>query len=113
MALLAIVTLVDGVTFVVYGVSCLASRSMQQEFERWRLGSFRLFVGTLEILGGIGLLVGAKLPFILTVSSAGLCLLMLCGLGVRLKNRDGILPSMPAALLMLVNGYIFLKSIAR
>lgn len=113
MALLATLTLVDGAAFVLYGLSCLASRSMQREFERWGLGRFRLLVGTLEVLGGIGLLVGAPLPFILSVSSAGLCLLMLLGLGVRLKSHDGVLLSMPAALLMLVNGYIFVKSVLK
>ena len=111
MTLLAIVTVVNGVAFVVYGVSCLASGWMKTEFERWGLGRFRLLVGTLEVLGGVGVLVGVSWPMILTVSSAGLSLLMLLGLAVRLKNRDGILLSMPAAVLMLVNGFIMLKSL--
>jgi len=84
---------------------------MKTEFERWGLGRFRLLVGTLEVLGGVGVLVGVSWPLILTVSSAGLSLLMLLGLAVRLKNRDGILLSMPAAVLMLVNGFIMLKSL--
>ena len=96
---------------MVYGVSCFSSLSMKQEFERWGLARFRSVVGTLEVLGGVGLFTGLKWPPILTVSSAGLCLLMILSLGVRLKNRDGVRLSMPAALLMLVNGYILFTSL--
>ena len=111
MSVLAILTLASGVAFVGYGVSCLSSRSMKEEFERWGLAGFRRLVGTLEVLGGIGLLAGPKWPLILTGSSAGLCLLMILGLGVRLKSRDGALLSLPAALLLLTNGYILVHSL--
>ena len=85
---------------------------MKQEFERWGLARFRLLIGTLEVLGGVGLFAGTTWPLVLTASSAGLCLLMVFGLAVRLKSRDGVLLSMPAAVLMLVNGYILVHSLA-
>jgi len=112
MTFLSAMGVLSGVAFVIYGVTCIGSGSMKQEFERWNLGGFRVLVGTLEVLGGIGLLIGPRLPLIHSISAGGLCLLMALGLGVRLKSRDGLLVSIPAAALMLINGYIFLRSIA-
>lgn len=80
---------------------------MQNEFKRFGLPKFAIFIGVLEILGGLGLLVGLKVPFILMLSSGGLGLLMLLGVGVRIKVKDSVLLSTPAFVLMLLNFYIF------
>jgi len=84
---------------------------MQNEFERFGLPKFAIFIGVLEILGGLGLLVGLKIPEILLLSSGGLALLMLLGVGVRIKIKDSVLLATPAFLLMLLNLYIFVVSI--
>lgn len=60
-----------------------------------------------------GLLVGLKWPPALSISSAGLSLLMLIAFGVRLKMRDSIVQSLPSLVLMLVNAYILVKSFQR
>ncbi len=80
---------------------------MKREFSRYGFENLRVLTGSLEILGGIGLLVGFKIPAVLFVSCAGLALLMFFAVIVRLKIKDGFLLSLPALLLMLMNLYIF------
>ncbi len=103
--------LVTGLAFMIYGVSCLTSAVMRSEFQRFGLERFRLLTGALEVLGGVGLMAGLRWPPILRISSGGLCLLMLLGLCVRLRSRDGLLLSLPAALFMVVNGFILKTSL--
>jgi len=97
----------SGSAFVIYGLCCLWAPSMQREFERFGLAKYRVLTGVLEVLGGVGLLGGFLWAPAWWIASGGLCLLMLCGVGVRLRLRDGVLATLPAFVLMLVNGYIF------
>ena len=100
----------SGVTFVVYGALCLASPSMQAEFVRFGLARFRVLTGILEVLAGVGLLVGLKWPPALWLSSGGLAMLMLCGVIVRISVNDRLVDMLPALILMFANGYILLAS---
>jgi hypothetical protein len=104
-------TVLSGVAFVVYGVSCLFSPAMAREFTRFGLARFRLLVGALEVLGGTGLLLGLvwSLP-LLAASAAGLTLLMALGVGVRIRLRDGVLLTLPALVLFVVNGYLAVQA---
>jgi uncharacterized membrane protein YphA (DoxX/SURF4 family) len=100
-------TVLSGVAFVVYGISCVFSQSMAREFTRFGLAPFRVLVGALEVLGGTGLLLGLfwSLP-LLAAAAAGLTLLMALGVGVRIRLRDGVLLTLPALVLFIVNGYL-------
>lgn len=80
---------------------------MRVEFERYGLARFRALTGVLELLGGLGLLVGLYSLPILLFSSAGLALLMLAGTAVRIKIRDSFLSMLPAVFYMLLNFFIF------
>lgn len=82
---------------------------MKAEFQRFQLEHFRILTGLLELLGGAGLLIGFWWPPAQVMASAGLAVLMLLGVGVRIKVRDGWLETLPALLLMLVNAYIFVN----
>ena len=112
MSLLLALTLLSSTAFLIYGVICLTSRRMRGEFERFGLGRLRVLTGVLEVLGGAGLLVGTLWRPALWLSSGGLALLMLVGVGVRVKVRDGVWQTSPALLLMLVNIYILFASLA-
>ena len=83
---------------------------MREEFERFGLSRFAILTGILELMGGIGLIVGLKFNIILLLASGGLALLMLLGFGVRLKMKDGFLLSFPSVFFMIVNFYIFLTA---
>jgi hypothetical protein len=98
--------LVSAVLFLVYGLLCLFSGSMKVEFERFGLVRFRRLTGALEVLGGVGLLVGTRVPEVLLVASAGLALLMLLGVIARVRVRDSLLETLPAAVLMVANVWI-------
>ena len=62
---------------------------MKQEFERYRLRSFRALVGALQLCGAAGLLIGVSQPWIGRMASFGLALLMLLGVGVQ-HQRDAV-----------------------
>lgn len=102
--------LTDAFVFLVYGISLLISSSMVIDFERFGLAKFRVLTGVLEVLGAVGVVAGIKWPIVTPFAAAGLCLLMLAGVIVRVRSGDGVLLSLPAALLMIVNGYIALRS---
>jgi hypothetical protein len=85
---------------------------MKEEFERYRLDQFRKLIGSLQLLGGLGLLVGFAWHLALIIASGGLSLLMLIGFGVRLKMKDGFLESVPSFIFMLLNGYIFIVALS-
>ncbi|MBS4035371.1 MAG: hypothetical protein KGZ85_12950 [Ignavibacterium sp.] len=95
-------------SFIIYGSLLLVSNKMQNEFKRFGLEKFTKLTGFLELLGGIGLLVGLKHGLILLISSGGLALLMLLGFGVRLKIKDGFWLSFPSFFFMALNVFIFL-----
>lgn len=97
----------SGVTFLVYGSLCLFAGGMTDEFKRYGLSKFRKMVGFLELIGGLGCIIGIKYPTLLLLSSAGLTVLMLLGVLVRLKIKDSFILILPAAILMIVNAYIF------
>jgi hypothetical protein len=96
--------------FLGYGVACLFGNGMATEFERFGLSRFRRLTGTLEILGALGLLVGYWLPMLQLLSAAGLSLLMLLGVGTRVRVRDSLLETVPAAALCVANAFIALSA---
>jgi uncharacterized membrane protein YphA (DoxX/SURF4 family) len=111
MSFLAALVLCSSFSFLIYGVLCLSSQSMKSEFERFGMDRLRSLTGVLEILGGLGLLVGLAWPPATWMSSGGLALLMLLGMGVRVRANDGALRTLPAVVLMLVNMYVFVASL--
>ncbi len=100
--------LISGISFIIYGILLLNSSEMQNEFKRFGLEKFTKLTGLLELLGGIGMLIGLKYDIILLISSGGLTLLMLLGLGVRIKLRDSFWLSFPSFFFMALNLFIFL-----
>lgn len=80
---------------------------MKSEFKRFKIEKLGLLTIILEFLGAIGLLTGLLLKPILLVSSGGLAILMLLGLVVRIKSKDGLWISLPAIFYMSLNAYIF------
>jgi hypothetical protein len=82
---------------------------MKIEFIRYGLDDKRKLVGTLQLAGALGLILGyVYSPLVCLFSALGLCLLMLLGFGVRLKIRDSVLQSTPALFYAVLNGYIAL-----
>ncbi len=111
MTLLSLLTVFSSAAFLGYGLLCVTSVSMEREFARFGLAHLRVLTGSLEVLGGVGLLVGLTWPPALWLSSGGLALLMLCGVGVRVSVGDGLVQTLPALALMLLNLYLLVTSV--
>jgi hypothetical protein len=97
---------VSAVLFLVYGALCLFSDGMEEEFTRYGLSRFRRLTGALELVGGGGLLVGLRIPGLLVLAAGGLALLMLLGVITRIRVRDPLLETLPAAALLAANVFI-------
>ena len=99
------------IAFLFYGISCVYSPKLIVEFERYGIPQYRVLTGRLEILGSLGLLAGFVFPPVTSMASLGLALMMLCGIAVRVRIKDSIWQILPAAVLGLLNGFIFYSTI--
>ena len=97
--------------FLFFGVTCLTSPRMAEEFRRYRLARFRTTVGLLQLLGAIGMLVGFVFPVVLIVATGGLTALMLLGIMTRIKIGDSLVETLPATFFFLLNGFILLVAL--
>jgi len=63
-------------------------------------------VGVLQLLGSAGLLLGFQMPWVGQLSAGGLAVMMLCGVGVRIKIKDTVAQTLPAFSYMVLNAYL-------
>lgn len=106
MALHTSLTLLSAITFIGYGVVCIFHGHMTQEFQRYGMSKYRVLTGYLELLGGVGSILGLLYTPIYILSTGGLAMLMLMGVVVRLRIQDPLLQIAPAAVLMTLNVYL-------
>jgi hypothetical protein len=99
-------TLVLSISFLTYGSRCLFAKAMVREFARWEVPRLRYLTGFLEVLGALGLIVGQWFPWLGLCAAAGLSLLMVCGIVVRLRIRDTLLQTLPAVLFLLLSLFV-------
>lgn len=79
---------------------------MRQEYDRYGLPKFKNLIGFLQILGALGLVIGIQIPWVGQIASIGLAILMLCGVGVRVKIKDTTKQTLPAFVYMVLNAYL-------
>ncbi|WP_076548264.1 DoxX family protein [Maribacter ulvicola] len=107
MSFLNIAVLLSSSAFLYYGVECLWSKKMKDEFIRFGLKKQRVLTAYLQISGALGVIFGFFLaPILILISAAGLALLMFLGFGVRIKIKDSIAESLPSLILGLINLFI-------
>ncbi len=94
-----------------YGIAYFSSTKMKSEFKRFGLEKAGALTAILEILGAVGLLIGLKIHLILLVSAAGLAVLMLLGVAIRINVRDTLWVTLPALFFMILNTFIFFMSL--
>ncbi len=99
----------NALSFLGYGAACFLSSRMRREFLRYRLGAQRVWVGALQWSAGIGLLAGMWVPWMGQAAAAGLALMMLVAVGVRIQIRDGVWQTIPALFYLLLNAYLCLS----
>ena len=101
----------SAVSFLIYGIAYFVSTNMKNEFKRFGLEKYGILTAVLELTGAFGLFIGIQNYTILVFASGGLALLMLLGLGVRIKMKDSLLISLPAFFYFLLNAYILYKTL--
>jgi uncharacterized membrane protein YkgB len=100
----------SAISFFAYGGACFLSARMKREFDRYRLGSQRTLIGGLQLCAAIGLLAGQSQPWMGRASSAGLALMMLVAVGVRIKIKDTLPQAIPALIYLVLNVYLSLAA---
>lgn len=107
MKILNIAILLSSSAFLYYGVECLFSQKMKDEFVRFGLKNHRVLTAILQLAGGLGLFIGYFFtPILVLVASVGLTLLMFLGFAVRIKIKDSLAESLPSLVLALINLFI-------
>ena len=101
--------LISSISYFLYGASCLLSKKMILEFERYGMPQYRVMTGVLQILASIGLVVGFFNVWLVLISSLGLALQMVVGLAVRIRIKDSIIQAMPALFFCALNIFIFYR----
>ncbi len=102
--------LCSALSFLGYGSASLLSVTLKREFERYQLASCRVLVGVLQVCAALGLFVGLRQPWLGRAAAAGLVLMMLVAVGVRIRIKDSLLQTVPALLYLLLNAYLVLAA---
>jgi hypothetical protein len=84
---------------------------LKDEFTRFGLSHLGMFTAIFQILGAIGLLAGLMFSAILLIASAGLTLMMLLAIVVRIKVKDSLWAMLPAVCYLFLNAYIFNEAV--
>jgi uncharacterized membrane protein YphA (DoxX/SURF4 family) len=84
---------------------------MLSEYARWGYKNQRILLGCLQLLGGIGLLVGIVSPILLSVASFLLTFMMITAIFVRIKIKDSAVQMLPATFYTVLNFIILYNSL--
>ena len=103
-------TIFSGVSFIFYGILALVSKKMILEYNRWGYAEQRFLIGALQMLGGLGLLLGLYFNLLIPLSSASLMLLMLAAIGVRINVKEQPIKMLPALFFAIINFLILINS---
>jgi len=106
------ILLFSAISFLFYGITSFFSKRMLSEYARWGYKNYRILLGCLQFLGGIGLLVGIVNSTLLTVASFLLTFMMITAVFVRIKIKDSIMQMFPAILYTVLNFIILYNSLA-
>lgn len=79
---------------------------MKREYVRYGVPHFRSLIGGLQLAGGLGLFAGFAVPLCGQSAAGGLAILMLAGVGVRIRIKDGLMQTLPAAFYLVLNAYL-------
>ncbi|MFN7148154.1 MAG: DoxX family protein [Microthrixaceae bacterium] len=103
---LVVLALVSGLSFLYYGFRVLFRAESTGEFERFGVPAVRQFVGLMEVLGGTAVILGLVVAPLGAFAAAGLTVLMVLGLIVRVRIHDAPRLMAPAAALGALNAVL-------
>ena len=108
---LTLVVIFTAVSFIIYGYSSFISRRMKSEYARWGYNNQRKIVGSLQLLGGIGLILGLQINVLLITTSFCFIMMMTMAIFIRIKIKDNITDILPAITYLFLNLLILYYSI--
>jgi len=103
---LVVGAVVSGLSFLYYGFRVLFRTALVEEFERYGMPGVRQFVGVMEVAGGTAVILGLAIAPLGALAAAGLTVLMVLGLIVRLRVHDAPRLMLPAASLAALNAML-------
>ena len=103
---LLVLALISGLSFLRYGFNVLFRIRLRGDFIRYGIPGTRNIVGVLEILGGAAVLLGLMFAPLGAFGAAGLTVMMLLGVAVRVRVHDALWLMFPAASLGILNAVL-------
>jgi len=88
LVVLILLALLSGLSFAVYGYQTLFVTPPRGEFDRYRMPSLRRLVGSMQLLGALGVLLGLGYAPLGALAACGLSIMMALALIVRLRIHD-------------------------
>ena len=101
----------SALSFIFYGINSFFSKRMVSEYARWGYSNHRILLGSIQLLGGIGLLVGLTNSVLLSVASFLLTFMMITAVLVRIKIKDSLINMFPAVFYTCLNFIILYNSL--
>jgi hypothetical protein len=105
------IILISALSFIFYSVNSLFSKKMISEYSRWGYSNIRVLIAFLQMLGGVGLLLGFFNVMLLCVASFLLMIMMFFAIIVRIRIKDSFIKTIPALAYTLLNFSIFYISL--
>ena len=84
---------------------------MKSEYARWGYNDLRKVIGSLQFLGGIGLILGLQIDVLLITTSFCFIMMMTMAIFIRIKIKDNITEILPAITYLFLSILIFYNSI--
>ena len=106
-----IILVFSALSFIFYGMTSFFSKRMVSEYARWGYSNHRILLGCMQLLGGIGLLVGLTNSVLLSVASFLLTFMMITAVLVRIKIKDSLINMFPAVFYTGLNFIILYNSL--
>ena len=104
--LLVLLAVVSALSFFYYGAETLFAERPRGEFERYGMPRVRVFVGSMQLLGAAGVVIGLVVAPIGAAAAAGLTVMMLLGLVARWRVHDVPRLMIPAGTLAGINAVL-------
>lgn len=111
--LLVTLVLSSALAFFYYGGETLFATPPRGEYERYGMPGVRVMAGSMQLLGGCGVLIGLWITPIGIAAAVGLTAMMVLGLVVRYRVHDAPRLMVPAATLAAINAAVVVLFISR
>ena len=104
--LLVTLAVISALSFFYYGGETLFANPPRIEYERYGIPKFRVLVGSLQILGAAGVVIGLFFAPLGAAAATGLALMMVLGVTARYRIHDAPRLMIPAASLAVLNAVL-------